>query len=129
MEKELKLLLFLMMWIYFIYSEATKTQIFQNMKADLHSLLLTENHICRNMLRSNRKPQLFILKSLISNVQVFLTTVVLSGATKIHNYNDFSVRVLRVVSLVEEKGDINYHQVKITTINAFITSEGSNLCE
>lgn len=45
------------------------------------------------------------------------------------SHNDFSVRVLRVVSLMEEKEDINYHQVKITTINVFIASEGSNLCE
>lgn len=78
---------------------------------------------------SNRRPQLFILKSLIANVQVFLTTVVLSDATKSHNHNDFSIRGLRIVSLVEEKGDINYHQVKITTINVFFTSGGSNLCE
>lgn len=83
------------------------------------SLLLTENYICQTMLMSNRRPQLFILKSLISNVQVFFTTVVLSDATKSHNHNDFSIRGLRIVSLMEEKGDINYHQVKITTINVY----------
>lgn len=100
------------------------------MKVDLKKSVADRKLHLSKHVTSNRKPQLFILKSLSSNVQVFLTTVVLFDATKSHNYNSFIVRILRVVCPVEQKGDIrNYHQVKTTASNIFFTWAGPNLCE
>lgn len=101
------------------------------MKADLNTSVADRKLHLSEHVTSNRKTQFFILKSLFSNIQVFLTTVVLFDAKKkSHNYNSFFVRLLRVVCPVEQKGDIrNYHQVKITTSIFFLTLARPKLCE
>lgn len=102
------------------------------MKADLNKSVADRKLHLSKHVTSNRKTQFFILKSLFSNIQVFLTTVVLfdKKKKKSHNYNSFFVRLLRVVCPVEQKGDIRkYHQVKTTTSIFFFTLARPNLCE
>lgn len=66
-----KLLLFLTTWMYFIYSEASTKLIFQNMKVDLNESVVDRKLHLSKHITSNKKPQLFILKSCFSNVQIF----------------------------------------------------------
>lgn len=63
------MLLFLTTWIYFFYSEAKL--IFQNMKADLNKSVVDRKLHLSKHITSNKKPQLFILKSCFSSVQIF----------------------------------------------------------
>lgn len=52
------------------------------MKADLNKSVADRKLHLSKHVTSNRKTQFFILKSLFSNIQVFLTTVVLFDAKK-----------------------------------------------
>lgn len=100
-----------------------------NMKADLNKSAADRKWHLSKHVTSNRKPQLFILKSLFSSIEVFLITGMMFDATSHHNffYNSF---FCPESCLMEKKGDIrNYHQAKITTNNVLFTLAGPNLFE
>lgn len=70
-----------------------------NMKADLNKSAADRKLHLSKHVTSNRKPQLFILKSLFSSIKVFLITGMMLDATSHYSFftTAFFVRLLRVV--------------------------------